>query len=201
MKIKRFCVSKGKGFWQRLGICLLFALVYVGIAPAQEPTSIRKAVGTSLVLKTFVEIPKATEECTPEECEWWERLRTAGNGLYRKGDTRSTRQFVLLLVEGMEKSYRVPLEDRPPLILHLPPPAPFPRGFSSRNGNVELSVEYAAEGSVGEIDLVSGLRSDLDQRCILWIRETLFLPAVKDGKFVTEWRATSCGFGSSTSTR
>lgn len=183
-----------------LFIVVLMCL-FVGSVLAQEPATIKRTVGSTAVLKTFVEIPEATEECTPEECEWWERLRKAGNEVLQKGDKKSTRQFVLLLLEGMERSYRIPLEDRPPTTLHLPRPEPLAPGVRMRNGNIKLSVEFAAEGSIGGVRLVSGLRSDMDQRCIRSVQDAIFLPAVKDRRFVTEWREASCGFQSASGVR
>ncbi|HMO81993.1 MAG TPA: hypothetical protein PKD24_14475 [Pyrinomonadaceae bacterium] len=190
-------------FRRILSSLVIFLLVglLVGSALAQESRSITRTVGSTVVLKTFTEIPEATEPCTPEECEWWERLRSTGNELQRKGDKKSTRRFVLLLVEGMERSYRVPLPDRPATTLHAPRPAPMPPGVRMRNGTVKLSVEFAAEGSIGEVRLLSGIRSDMDQRCVQSVRDTIFLPAVKDRRFVTEWSEASCGFHSSSGTR
>ena len=132
-------------------------------------------------------MPAATEPCTPEECDWWNRLREAGNKLLQKGDQKSSRAFATLFVEGIVKSYKVPLADRPlkPLFSVVPAQTGLPP--QQRNGTVRLSVEYRADGSVGEIKLLSGLGTKVDQRCIQAARNVIFLPAVKDRQFVTEW--------------
>lgn len=171
---------------------LLLVLSFASaVALAQDKTVTRRTdsgnnVGISI--NKFTEIPEATEPCTPAECEWWKQFRQAGNDLQLKGADKSKRNFALLFVEGSEKAYRVPLKDRPPQLL-----------FSGRvdisdimkirriNGEVELSIEYRSDGSIGEIKLIRGLGSHIDNRVIQAAREKIFLPAVSEGVFVTEW--------------
>lgn len=104
--------------------------------------------------------------------------------------------YASLFVEGIAKSYKVPLADRSSQVLlfgqtvkttNLPP--------KQRNGTVRLSVEHRADGSVGEIKLLSGLGTQVDQRCIQAARRVIFLPAVKDRQFVTEWQTPGYKFG------
>jgi hypothetical protein len=116
-------------------------------------------------------------------------LREAGNKLLRKSDEKSRTGYALLFVEGVEKSYRVPLADRPSRILFFGPPvqiADLPS--KQRKGIVRLSVEHRADGSVGEVKILNGIGPDIDRRCIEAARGVIFLPAVKDRKFVTEWQ-------------
>lgn len=149
----------------------------------------------SVSVFSFKEIPAATEPCTSEECDWWNRLREAANNLLRKGDGKSRKVFASLFVEGIEKSYSVPLPDRPPQLLFDRPLqiADLP---IKPNGTVRLSVENRADGSVGEVKVVSGLGSPIDQRCIQAAMNVIFLPAVRDHKFVTEWHTAQYGFHS-----
>jgi hypothetical protein len=158
-------------------------------ASAQDTKTRRTAAGSSAVsILSYKEIPAATEPCTSEECDWWNRLREAGNKLLRKGDQKSMSAYASLFVEGIEKSYKVPLTDRPSQVLVFGPPVPPSKVPSQqRNGTVKLSVEHRADGSVGEIKVLSGLGTQLDQRCIHAARSVIFLPAVKDRQFVTEW--------------
>jgi hypothetical protein len=122
-------------------------------------------------------------------------LREAANNLLRKGDGKSRKVFASLFVEGIEKSYSVPLPDRPPQLLFDRPLqiADLP---IKPNGTVRLSVENRADGSVGEVKVVSGLGSPIDQRCIQAAMNVIFLPAVRDHKFVTEWHTAQYGFHS-----
>lgn len=149
----------------------------------------------SVSVFTYKEIPAATAPCTPEECDWWNRLREAGNKLLRKGDEKSKSVFASLFVEGIEKSYRVPLDDRPPQAL-VDRPVQIADLRLKPNGTVRLSIEKRADGSVGEVKVVSGLGSTVDQRCILAAMNVIFLPAVRDHKFVTQWETAQYGFHS-----
>lgn len=170
---------------------LLFLLIvglYVTNASAQDTKTRRTVVGSSVSVTSYEEIPAATEPCTSEECDWWNRLREAGNKLLRKGDQKSSRAYASLFVEGIEKSYKVPLADRPSKVLLLGPVQVADLPSKQRNGIVRLSVEHRADGSVGEIKVLSGLGTQIDQRCIQAARNVIFLPAVRDRKFVTHWQ-------------
>ena len=93
-------------------VCCAFLLMTVH-ASAQDTKTRRTKVGSSVSFWSYTEIPAATEPCTAEECDWWNRLREAGNKLLQKGDQKSRRAYATLFVEGIEKSYKVPLADRP----------------------------------------------------------------------------------------
>ena len=115
-------------------------------------------------------------------------MREAGNKLLQKADQKSSRAFATLFLEGIEKSYKVPLADRPGKFLFYGQTVQISDlPAQQRNGTVRLSVEYRADGSVGEIKVLSGMGTKVDQRCIQAARSVIFLPAVKDRQFVTEW--------------
>src|SRR5438128_4543641 len=122
-------------------VFIVFSLALAGEICCQDSKPITKIHGTSMDIYTITLIPEASSSCTPVECEWWNRLRLAGNDLQRKGDEKSKRGFALALAEGLEKSYRVPVDDRPPLGLSRPSPAQLPPGIRHRNGKVELEME------------------------------------------------------------
>lgn len=156
---------------------------------AQDSKTQTTIAGSGVSVVTYKEIPAATEPCTSAECDWWNRLREAGNKMLRKGDQKSKSVFASLFVEGIEKSYRVPLADRPAQGLSRAPMCLQPSDLPAkqRNGTVRLSVEQRADGSVGEVKVVNGLGPEADRRCIQATRNIIFLPAVKDRQFVTEW--------------
>ncbi len=163
-------------------------LLMTALASAQDIKTRTTKVGSSgLDIRRYTEMPAATEPCTAEECDWWNRLREAGNKLLQKGDQKSSRAYASIFVEGIEKSYKVPLADRPGKVLFSAVPEQADLPSQQRNGTVRLSAEYRADGSVGEIKLLSGLGTKVDQRCIQAARNVIFLPAVKDRQFVTEW--------------
>src|SRR6266576_1229481 len=169
-------------------VCFAFLLMTAD-ASAQDTKTRTTASGLSVSVFPYKEIPAATESCTSEECDWWNRLREAGNKLLRKGDEKSKKVFASLFVEGIEKSYSVPLADRPSQGLVVGSPAQIANFRLRRiSGTVKLSVEHRADGSVGEIMVLSGLASDVDQRCIQAAMNVIFLPAIRDHKFVTEWQ-------------
>ena len=174
-------------------VCCAFLFITAPTS-AQETKTRTTPTASGVSVMTYKEIPAASEPCTPEECDWWNRLREAGNNVLRKGDQKSRRVYASLFVEGIEKSYRVPLPDRPSQGL-VGPSVQIPDLRLRRlNGAVKLSVENRADGSVGEIKLLSGLSSDIDRRCIQAAQNVIFLPAVRDHKFVTAWEPAEFGF-------
>src|SRR5439155_2075173 len=48
---------------------------------AQDTKTRTTTAGLSVSVFTYKEIPAATGPCTSEECDWWNRLREAGNKL------------------------------------------------------------------------------------------------------------------------
>lgn len=173
----------------RLGICCFVTLsINGGNVLCQEIKPVKKINGSVLEIGSYMEIPEASEPCAPAECEWWRQLRAAGNDLQRKGDVKSKKKFVLLLAEGLTKSYRVPLLDRLPQKLASGAwPSPSQYWSAMTNGTVDLSIEIRANASIGDVVLLNGLNQDLDQLCIRDARQSIFLPAVKDRHFVTVW--------------
>lgn len=149
--------------------------------------------GSTVLISSYNEIPEATEQCNQEEKQWWESFRNAGNDLQRKMDKKSQTKLGVLFAEGLEKGYRIPLKDRPPQIL-LHGKVVFPDSLVARarikglKGSIELSIEYRADGSIGDVKLLKGLDKDMDGYAVRAARESIFIPAVKDGAFVTDWQ-------------
>jgi hypothetical protein len=166
-------------------------------ALGQEGKSVRRVSGSTVEIGDLPGIPAATEPCLPEVCEWWDRLREAGMELQRKRDRRATRNFVNLLIQGMERAYRVPVPDRPPLMLRPAPPTLRTEVRRTTNGEVRLSVEWTSAASAGEIKLISGLSREANEACIRSFRESIVLPAVKEGAFVSDWSDAGCMFRTS----
>jgi TonB family protein len=160
-------------------------------------TTTRTAKGSTVEITTYNEVPEATEPCTAEESEWWKQLRAASNDLLKRGDDKSKRRFALLLYEGQQKAYHVPLKDRPPKVLARARVAHSELvGKKKINGTVALSIEYRADGSVGEVRLTEGVGFGMDENVIRAAKEALFLPAIKDGAFVTNWQNSEIEFSS-----
>jgi hypothetical protein len=175
-------------------VCFAFLLMTAHTSAQDTKTRTTTIAGPGVSVFTYKEIPAATGPCTSEECDWWNRLREAGNKLLRKGDEKSKSAYAALFVEGIAKSYRVPSDDRPSQLLFDRPVQIADLPIKPRNGTVRLSVEHRADGSVGEVKVVSGLGSTVDKRCIQAAMNVIFLPAVRDHKFVTEWQTAQYGF-------
>lgn len=153
-----------------------------------ESGAVRKTESGVEVRTGFNDIPEATEPCTPEESDWWKRIRKAGNDLRKKSDEKSKTRFYLLMYEGQQKAYQIPLKDRPAeiLVFGRPPIRPDIAQKNHITGTVVLSVEYRADGSVGDVQIVRGLGLGMDESLIQATRQYVFLPAVKDRAFVVE---------------
>ena len=57
-----------------------------------------------------------------------------------------------------------------------------------------MAVELRPDGSVGEIKVVQGLDPGLDQMAVSAARKLVFLPMVKDRKFVSTWMPMTMSF-------
>lgn len=91
------------------------------------------------------------------------------------------------LAEGQAKSYRAPIEDRAkPLVLYVGAPRYTEQARKNKvQGKVNMEAEFRSDGKIGDVKVVSGLKDGLDEQAVKATRETLFLPGVKDGMFVT----------------
>ena len=189
MKMLKFVASSSRVLLNSL-LVLFFvsAAIGVGHVSYQEKNKEKKIVfGTEsgVAVQTYIELPETTESCTPEESEWWERLRKVGGDLQRKRDDKTKKRFYLLLYEGQQKAYRIPVKDTLPVTLIFGRPTYSLAQKYKITGSVVLSVEYSADASIGDIQVIKGLRLELDENAIRAMRQTVFLPAIKNGAFVT----------------
>jgi TonB family protein len=97
----------------------------------------------------------------------------------------ATKEFVSVIREGSEKSYRVPVSDHRPIILHKTKPRYTDDARQRKvKGVVVTSVMFLADGVIGEVKIVRGLDAGLDEKSSEAARQILFLPAVKGAAFV-----------------
>ena len=134
-------------------------------------------------------VPESSLPCTPDEGAWWKSLREAGDEVRSsRGDKKSAKKFVELISEGLTKSYLPPVEDRKPVILSKAIPTYASEARQRRlSGTIVMSVQLLPDGTIGEVILRNKLGSGLDEKSIEAARKTVFLPAVKDRKFVSFW--------------
>lgn len=188
---------------QHLPGMLAFLLITMAVIPASVSGQKKKAetskkpsvirYGNIIEIGRYVLIPDATEPSTPEEIHWWEQIRNAHAEMlvgYKKRKENvikaGMRRFFHLLFERQQRSYRVLLKDRPPLIL-IGGTAGFTYLASKHKteGTVELSVEFRPNGSVGDIQVVEPLddaltNDGLTRNAVEAASRYVFLPAIKD---------------------
>lgn len=104
--------------------------------------------------------------------------------------TAAVEKYRHVLAEGRAKSYQAPIEDSAyPVVFYTSPPMYTEEARRNKiNGKVNMRAEFRSDGTIGEVKVISGLKDGLDEQAIKATRETLFLPGVKDGMFVTIWR-------------
>ena len=173
-------------------IIVLFTLLFVlpliskAGALAQTPTESDSARKAAIRMLHSREVPEATLPCTPGEAKWWQDLRKAAKAVQdTRGGKKEAELYLALLREGQEKSYRPPIEDRGALVLSRAI-APYSKEARQKQikGSIALVVELRPDGFVGEVEVVKGLEQSLDQNAIEAAQRTVFLPRVKNRKFV-----------------
>jgi TonB family protein len=127
----------------------------------------------------------------------WSQAHPPGSGNYNlpkkelnKLDadiTNAIKKYREVLAEGRAKSYRAPIADLPkPIMLHMGMAEYSEQARRNKtNGTVNLQVEFRHDGVIGEVKVISGLKDGLDEQAIQAARQSIFLPSVKDGVFVT----------------
>lgn len=131
------------------------------------------------------EVPEATLPATPAEAEWWERVRNESIKIQKSYD-RGGHKLVRLLKEGADNGYRVPIPDRGVTFLRRRP-APYTSLAKQMkiSGGMALVAEFLPDGTVGEVKIVEGLPAGLNESATEATQKTVFLPAVKQGQFIS----------------
>jgi hypothetical protein len=187
-----------------LTMLLVSAMASAGVILAQRKQDLsktgdgapRKTESGAEVRKGFKDIPDATEPCTPAEYEWWRSLRIAARDVIRKNGEQAKTRFYLLLYEGQQKSYRVPLKDRSHQLLSFgSEPVPHDKALRMHlTGDFVFSIEFKSDASVGDVRQVSGSNSSIVEDVKRSTQQYVFLPAVRDRAFVSEWGEVKLSF-------
>jgi len=99
--------------------------------------------------------------------------------------TRTTGNYLGLLREGKEKGYRVPLPDNRVIALHHAPARYTNAARDAKaQGEIVLSIEFRADGTIKVLKIVRGLGFGLDEKAVAAAQKIIFLPQIKDGTFV-----------------
>lgn len=129
-------------------------------------------------------VPDDDEEVLPKQ---WKQLTEAVN--------KAREKFKQVLSLATEKSYQVPFEETKPLVLYFPQPRYTEDARRNRlAGTVKGRVLLASDGMVTRVNIRSGLGRGLDERAIFAMYYLIFLPAIKDGQFVTFQQAIEVEF-------
>lgn len=176
---------------------LFISLAGAGVLAQSQTDSDRAAQAAVRALHSH-DFPEASLPCTADESKWWNEMRTAAKAFNpAQLDQPDTKKFSSLIKEGIEKSYQIPVPDRYALILWRghPQPTPSPK-FKKINGTVALAVELLPDGTVGEVKIAQSLDPKHDQVAIDATRKMIFLPAIKNRKFVSLWMPMTMSFNS-----
>jgi TonB family protein len=154
-------------------------------ASAQSERQIRDPEKVAVEALRRREVPEATLPSTPAEAEWWERVRKESIKVQNSYD-RGADKLVRLLKEGADNAYRVPIPDRGVTFLRRHPTRYSDEARQLKiSGGMALVAEFLADGTVGEVKIVEGLPAGLNENAKEATKKTVFLPAVKDGEFVS----------------
>ena len=142
------------------------------------------------------DIPEATLPSTPDATAWWQDLRAAGKAVSQsRGGKNEAERLVRLVKIGAEKSYEIPVPDRYAIVLWRAAPEYTEQARRRKlNGSVAMAIQLRPDGTVGEVKIVESLDPGLDQMAINAARSLLFLPRIKDRKFVASWMPMTMSF-------
>lgn len=174
----------------RRGAWLLLAGLSLTVsASAQQQSDQERASEQALRALRSRDIPEASLSSTTDEAIWWKEVRAAGKAIRpARAAQKEKDEFIRLIKQGLEKSFQVPVPDRPAMVLWRSPPEYTEEARNKRiNGAVGMAVELLPDGSVGEVKIVQGLDPGLDAMAVAAARKLIFLPMVKDRKFITAW--------------
>jgi|SRR5215813_5175058 len=173
---------------------VLLILLGTGSAAAQTQTDADRAAQAAIKAVHARDIPEASLPCTPDEAKWWSELRKVANAFNQaQPDKPDTKKLIPLIKEGIEKAYEIPIPDRYALILWRARPPATPKKI---NGSIALAVELLPDGTVGEVKIAQGLDPGIDKMAIDATRKLVFLPAIKNRKFVSLWMPMTMSYSS-----
>jgi TonB family protein len=175
---------------------VLLILIASAHGVAQSQTDADRAAQQAIKAIHSRDIPEASLPCTAEESKWWGELRAAAKAFNRAQlDRPETKKLMNLIKEGIDKSYQIPVPNRYANVLWQSHPRPTPQPkYKKVDGSIALAVELLPDGNVGEVKIAQGLDPDLDQMAIETARKLIFLPAIKDRKFVSLWMPMTMSF-------
>ncbi len=184
------------GLLKSCAMLLPLTLITSAAAIAQSQTDADRAAQQAIKAVHSRDIPEASLACTMDESKWWNDLRAAAKVFNpAQPDQPDVKKLHRLIKEGIDKSYQVPIPDRYATVLWRghPEPTPEPK-FKKINGSIAMAVELLPDGTVGEVKIAQGLDPSYDRVAIETARKLVFLPAIKNRKFVSLWMPMTMSF-------
>ncbi len=101
----------------------------------------------------------------------------------------ATATYLKTINQGAGNSYRIPVADSSPFLPVMVRKQKAKYTEEARAGKIQgpvvLSAIFQADGAVSDIKVVRGLEKGLTEQAIEAAKGILFLPAIRDGKFVS----------------
>jgi TonB family protein len=101
---------------------------------------------------------------------------------------------------GDDKALEAKETDRRAIVIHSPMPKFRGENLLIANkGKIKLRILYSSNGKVANVEVLESSSKSLEKPAIEAAQQTIFIPAEKDGKLVSEYAIQEYGFGVSSS--
>ena len=177
-------------------VVIMLGIVASGNVFAQAQTDKERAAQQAIKAVHARDLPEATLPCTPEESSWWNEVRAVAKVINpARPNKPETEKLTRLIKKAIEQAYQIPVPDRYATVLWRAAPQYTERARHKKiNGSVAMAVELLPDGTVGEVKIAQSLDPGLDQMAIETTRKLVFLPAIKNRKFVSIWMPMTMSF-------
>src|SRR2546421_2889224 len=177
-------------------VVIMLGIVASGSVFAQAQTDKERATQQAIKAVHARDLPEATLPCTPEESSWWNEVRAVAKVINpARPDKPEAEKLTRLIKKGIEQAYQIPVPDRYATVLWRAAPQYTEQARHKKiNGSVAMAVELLPDGTVGEVKIAESLDPGLDQMAIEATRKLVFLPAIKNRKFVSIWMPMTMSF-------
>src|SRR2546421_7366494 len=165
-------------------------------AQAQAQTDKERAAHQAIKPVHPRDLPEAPLPCTPEESSWWNEVRAVAKVINPARPNRpEAEKLTRLIKKGIDQAYQIPVPDRHVTVLWRAAPQYTEQARRKQiKGSIAMAVELLPDGTVGEVKIAESLDPGLDQMAIDATRKLVFLPAIKNRKFVSIWMPMTMSF-------
>ena len=177
-------------------VVIMLGIVASDSVFAQAQTDKERAAQQAIKAVHARDLPEATLTCTPEESSWWNEVRAVAKVINpARPNKPETEKFTRLIKKAIEQAYQIPVPDRYATVFWRAAPQYTEQARRKQiKGSVAMAVELLPDGTVGEVKIAESLDPGLDQMAIDATRKLVFLPAIKNRKFVSIWMPMTMSF-------